>query len=86
MPRVLAACANTGRPIATYAQMKPRQFARFKGNLSVHCPECRQTHALPSTELWLEGGSGQVRPPGQEQSGARPDAEAEEQAARHAPV
>jgi hypothetical protein len=58
MPRVLANCETTGRPIATYAVMRPGQFARFNGNLSVHCPECRQTHALPSSKLWLEGGSG----------------------------
>lgn len=54
MYRVLSRCPNTGETIATYAVMKPVQFARFGGSLAVYCTACQAPHVLGRQDLVLE--------------------------------
>lgn len=51
--RVATVCETWGLPVFTHAAMTRREFYRFKGELTLRCAACRDTHVKRAADLWL---------------------------------
>ncbi|MEO6339996.1 MAG: hypothetical protein ABIO39_08175 [Caulobacteraceae bacterium] len=51
--RVATVCEAWGAPVLTHATMTRREFYRFKGELTLRCAACHDTHVKRAADLWL---------------------------------